>query len=100
MNISEAFMLIADLADKDDAAPVNKHPGCWERAVGKWHISVNGHREPRKNAEGMEVPPFSAVLTFNGWPAGIIDPSGGVIAAGAVANEDTFIEALKTELTA
>src|SRR5262245_50925639 len=34
--------------------------------------------------------PFSAVLFWNGFPAGVVDPCGGVIADGSLANLETF----------
>ena len=71
-------------------------PGCWESDVdGHWWIAINGHTETVSSSRGQDVPPFSVVIEFNGWPAGIIGPDGGVIAAGGAANEDTFIAALK-----
>lgn len=42
------------------------------------------------------VGPCEIYVTWNGWPAGILDPSGGVIAAGEAANEDAFIEWLRS----
>ena len=59
----------------------------------RWVVKVNGHREQVES-----VPPFSALLEFNGWPAGIIDPFGGTIAAGELANEDTFIAAMEAAI--
>lgn len=95
--ISEAFYLLATLAMKEGVAD-RPQDEFWERAIGKWHVSMNRYNISRKNAEGIEVPAFSAALKFNGWPAGIIDPVGGIIAAGAVANEDAFIDVLKAEI--
>jgi len=45
----------------------------------------------------MDVPellPYHAAVWWHGWLAGLIDPSGGIIAYGREANEDTFIQAL------
>lgn len=95
MQISEAFLKIGDLCVAADAAPLNKHAGCWEYQVDeRWWIAVNGHPEPTRNSDNFEVAPFTAVVKYNGWPAGVLDPSGGIIAAGECANEGAFIEAL------
>lgn len=57
--------------------------------AGKWVLRANGHRV---KTDG--VPPFSVMVEFNGWPAGIIDPGGAVIAAGSLANLQTLVDAL------
>lgn len=93
------FFLLAKLATKDDAAPLNKHPGCWERAIGDlWWIAVNGHLDTIKCSHGAKVPPFNCYVEFNGWPAGLFDPMGGIIAAGDAANEETFAAAVEAEI--
>jgi len=38
------------------------------------------------------ISPFTLAISWGGFPAGILDYNGGVIAAGDAANEDTFIE--------
>lgn len=43
------------------------------------------------------IPPFSAALEFNGWPAGIIDGHGATIASGDLANIFTLEEALRAK---
>ena len=92
----EAFARIAELATALGVSKIGQLPGCWEHQVDeRWWIAVNGGKEARANSDGFEVPSFSAVVKFNGWPAGVIDPYAGVLAAGAAANEDTFIAALQ-----
>lgn len=39
--------------------------------------------------------PFCLLILWNGWPAAILDATGGVFAAGSVANEESFLEWLK-----
>lgn len=96
MPLIEAFARIAELGGALGVRDVNKLPGCWEHQVDElWHISLNGHRKTIKDSKGFEVPSFHAAIEYNGWPAGLIGPGGGIIAAGECANEDTFIEALK-----
>jgi len=94
--ICEAMTATVDLAQRLGISHINKLPGCWEHRVDDaWSISLNGHREPTLNSQGIEVPPFSVYVEFNGLPAGVFNAFGGTIAAGAVANERTFIAALK-----
>jgi hypothetical protein len=99
--VSLAMDLVAQLAIKLKAHPMHKHPGCWEHQVDEnWRIAVNGHRDPRNTSDGLTVPPFECYVEFNGWPAGFINPFGGVLAAGAAANEDTFIQAVRDAIEA
>ena len=105
--ISEAFILLAELASKDGAAPINQLDGCWTRQIGKqWWVAINGHKEPKpaSSPAGMSkelpymVQPFHCYVEFNGWCAADFNPRGGAFAAGDAANETTFIEAIQTEL--
>lgn len=94
--VTEAFAEIAALAERLGVSNIVAQPGCWEHQIDdRWWMAVNPHKEPTACSKGADVPAMSAVLEFNGWPAGIIDPFGGIIAAGAAANEDTLIAALK-----
>ncbi len=81
-----AFMGCCALALKDKTGPLTDLPNStFNRTVGPWEIALNGQK-------------ISASLKFNGWPAGVIDPQGGIIAAGDVANEDAFIAAIEADL--
>lgn len=94
--ISEAMSEIAALAERLGIARINEREGCWEHRIDDhWSISCNGHQETTKNSQGVEVPPFSVYVEWCGWPAGIINPYGGAIAAGAAANEAAFVDALR-----
>jgi hypothetical protein len=94
--MAEAFLKIAQLAGALNVRDINKLDGCWEHQVDeRWWIALNGHSEMRLSSDGGEIAPFTAYIKYNGWPAGVIDPRGGVIAAGECANERTFIEALE-----
>ena len=91
----EAFIRLCELGLALKIKPLNQQDGCWEHAVDEhWWICINGHNEPCKNSDGFEVPAFNCVVKWNGWPAGMFDPRGGIIAAGSCANEGTLIEAL------
>lgn len=99
-SLIEAFTKIAELCHALGAGPMNKHAGCWECQVDKrWKIAVNGHPEPKVSSlSEVPIEPFHAYAEFNGWPAGILNPYGGTIAAGECANEDTFIAALEAAI--
>lgn len=86
---------LCKLASIDGAAPINKHVGCWEKQLNEqWWIAANGHREP-KTADSFEVPPFSVAVKFNGWPFAVIDPHGGCVGHGDLANTRTLVEAIE-----
>lgn len=98
--ISEAFYEIANMAQRMGVTRIDQMEGCWEVDVDDhWRLSVNGHGEPTKNRDGTEVPPITAYVEWNGWPAGLIHPAGGTMAAGSAANEGALIEALKAAAT-
>ena len=90
-SVTVVFAMIASLADSKGVRNISKLPGLWSCDVDeKWKIELNGHNEDMD-----DVPPFSARIYYNGWPAGIISPYDGIIAAGEAANETTLIEALE-----
>ena len=97
---SEAFVLLAELAAKLGATPLNQHPGCWEHELGPWHFAINAHREDRVARDGATVPPFHALVTWEGWPAALMSPRGGVVLAGrdGVSAEGDLIAALREAL--
>jgi hypothetical protein len=101
VNICQVFMLICEFAELSGAAPLNYHADCWEAEIDdKWKIAVNAHNDPRPTTYGYPVPPISAFLQYNGWPAGIVTPTGGYMAAGDAANEDALITALNQRIAA
>lgn len=89
--VSECFAKVSELAITLGVHPINRLPGLWIHAIDHhWLIQVNGHRQ-----QVDDVPAFCMLVKYNGWAAGLIHPlTGGVIAGGALANEDTFIEAI------
>ena len=94
-NLCEAFAELAEFAQSRGANNIRELAGCWESDVDEhWWVAINGHSEPCECSHGGTVPAFSTLIEWNGWPAGVIDPFGGTIAAGECANEDTFITAL------
>ena len=94
-NVCEAFAKVCGLCIARDEAPVNQYPGCWEVQVDPWWIAFNGHDEARACSKGPRVDPYHCYVEYNGLPAGIFNPRGGVIASAEGADESAFIEALE-----
>ena len=93
--ISKAFIKIVDLAFAVGANPLSKHAGCWEYRIDEqWEIAVNGQAVVTRCSHGVEIDPFYCYVQFNGWPAGVLSPAGGMMAAGSSANEEELMAAL------
>jgi hypothetical protein len=88
--VCETFLLIAERCAEVYGAPLPKRLLTLGNAEG-WRLTLNTTVEKIDRYE-----PVSAYVEWNEWPAGIIDPFGGCIAAGAAANLETFLEWLKT----
>lgn len=94
--ITRVFGEIINLCAALGAENINELQGCWEYQVDdQWFIALNGHSKPAKCSRGGEVEPFGCYVEWNGWPAGTMNPFGGILAAGEAANEASFIAALK-----
>lgn len=94
-----AIAKVVELGIAAGAAPLNKLEGCWEYQIdARWWIAMNGHKQDRLATTGEVVKPFTVYIKYNGWPAGILDFGGGIIAAGEGANENTFIAAIEVAL--
>ena len=99
--IPDAFGKIMALAFRLDIENIKDMDGCWEHQIDEhWWIAVNGHTEDAICSHGPTVSPFHCYIEFNGWPAGLIGMKDGIIAAGAAANEATFIAAIDAVLGA
>lgn len=98
--VCEAFAVMAQLGNTVGAGPLSKHEACWEFQIDEqWKIAVNGHKEAKVcSLTTQPIEPFNCYVEYNGWPAGIIDPRGGILAAGSDANENTFIDAMKARI--
>lgn len=91
----ELFVAIAKYHQAKRLPPLNKMDGAWiEQADEHWWFAVNGHKLDVQ-VDGTNLPPFHALVTFNGWPAGCFSPHDGVICAGELANGREFISALE-----
>jgi len=93
------YVAIAELGLAAGAAPLTQFPACWEYQVDKhWRVAFNGHAAAKHcSFSDATIEPFTCYATFNGWAAFVIDPNGGFGAAGTVANEDSFLEAIRAE---
>lgn len=93
-SISVVYSLATDLALARGLSSLKDRPGLTRLKIDdSWTVSINPHRE------GVGGVPFGYMLfEFNGWPAGLVAPSGGAIATGAAANEDVLIAALQAAL--
>ena len=95
--IAEAFYLASQVlynkAQEEGYKHLGEYPGIIKATLGSWDIRLHTHDE---KIEGDD--PFTIYVEYNGWPAGVVDAGGGVIAAGAAANEDAFIAACREAL--
>lgn len=101
--IAEAFILVAELAKADGAAPLNARTDCWVRRLDdNWTIAVNGTDRTLEckpdGTMGAGIEPFHMAVWWNGWLAGLLHPYGGVIAAGSAANEESFVAAIRAAI--
>lgn len=98
----EVWELVCEISTKDKTGPLNKLPGPWYRKIDdKWELWINGTPAVVPlTEEHPELGRFEMFVKFNGWPAGILDPHQGSIAAGEIANIFTFRDALKGCLNA
>jgi hypothetical protein len=94
--ISAVMAGIAKVAAHDGVSKVGLLTGCWERRVGDhWAFALNGHDTTTQTVAGVDVPPFEAYLTFDGWPAGFVGPFDGVLVNMFGQGEDDLIAALE-----
>lgn len=102
--IAEVFALVCELAVALGCRALNERPGCWHHELadpkgGTWAFTLNPHETSEAIGDtATQLPPFHLFVEWNGFPAGIVSPGGGVIAAGACANEAACIAALRAEL--
>lgn len=101
LELPPLYVMLAVWSSAQGAVNLKDHPGCWERSVDeRWWVAANGHSTPTPCSRGGEpIPPYSFYIEFNGWPAGIVGPGGGVVAAGELANEETLRAALGVPTT-
>ena len=105
--MSIAFMKMAELAYILEIRFTSRMNQPWLHYVDEhWTIAMNGTEESSsvyfineaRHMDVPELPPYHVAVWWHGWLAGLIDPSGGIIAYGQEANEDTFIQALDSAI--
>ena len=98
----DARELIFELHKRDGGPGLSKLPGLWERKLNdRWTIWINGLMEELTPRPGMcPIGPGEVYVEFNGWPAGLFSliTGEGEIAAGGLANYDTFCTALQSAI--
>lgn len=98
--ITELFAAIVQYGARRGVEGINTLPGCWEfEPAPGWFIAVNGHDEKMSLSKRSDVlvDPFTAYVEWHGFPAGIITPTSGILAAGSEANEQALLTALGWE---
>jgi len=97
--IAEAWYLVTQLAMREletrGYANLREYPGILELELesGRWKFEIHAQDQ---EIDGLKMPDVR--IHFNGWPAGVMGPGGGLMAAGEVANEDAMIATLKQAL--
>lgn len=98
--LSVAFVKLVDWATTKGAQSIKDLPGCWEHDIdAHWWVAINGKGQSTDCSRQVAVPAYHAYLEFNGFPAGLIAPNGGVLADGSVANEEALLAALAEAMT-
>lgn len=93
--VSEAFYAAVLFAGATGSPPLNTLPGCFEAQVDDhWWIAINAHAHEMACSRGADVPPYHVYVERDDWPAGLIGPSGGLLARVGKSVEDDFIAAL------
>lgn len=91
--ISEVFYLIVMRCGREHGIPLRKRLLEIGDKDDGWHVALNLTREPIG-----EVKPWTALVLWNGIPAGLVDAGGGVYFEGAMENEDRLCEWLEADL--
>jgi len=98
--ICEPFEAVADMAFALGVKDVGKRETPWVYCVDEhWTIAINGTKQKHKVEPADHMPvtikPFEMAVWWCGWLAGILSPDGGILAAGGLANSDTFCAACR-----
>lgn len=94
--ISEAFYEMCSLLLRRGYDDLKQRPGILhEKIDDKWVIDFNPHNKDLE-LEGVQLRAFSARISYNDFPVGIIGASGGAIIGSCEGSaENDFIDALK-----
>lgn len=97
--VSRLFALTCELGGALGWENISMQRGCQEHTIdAQWWFAINPHDEPNRCSRGAKVPPQSIYYEFNGWPAGCVTSSGGLLAAGKGANEESLTAAIEAAL--
>ena len=98
--ISEAFGLCARLMlkrlNQEGYEALPDYPGVLSMKLDDERWKIECHAQKNQEIHGLQ--PYVMRVLWNDWPAGMMTPIGGAIAAGELANEDTLIAALEASL--
>lgn len=90
--VCTVFYVVSKLCEILKETPIRDK--VWEHKIDDhWFIKINGHSQEMKG-----IPAFHMTIEYDGFPAGIVSPFEGTIAAGEAVNEDVFIEAVEKKL--
>lgn len=99
--VSRVFTLTCELGIALGWDNISLEPGCQEHAIDDhWWFAINPHNEPTPCSRGAIAAPQSIYFEFNGSPAGFVSHDGGLLAAGAIANEEALARALMQAIAA
>lgn len=99
MSLPVIMTKVADLALALGAENLSHQEGLWSHEIkmegepSLW-LDLNGHAEEQRGPRGG-VPPWSCLITRQGFPVAIVDPRGGILTGN---NEDDLIAILETEI--
>lgn len=92
MRICELFACIAERMAAVHGSPLPRKLLKLGNNDKGWYVVLNNTSDKDPITDLKE---FWIGIEWNGFPAGIITPGGGTLAAGDAANEETFREWLK-----
>lgn len=98
--INHLFASVAKWAMSLGATRIDRLPGCWEHDFTfdglPMRVAINGSRDERPASwGGAPLPPFTALMMINGWPAVMVGPGGGTMMGGEPGTEDKLITAFE-----
>ena len=85
--ICELFVRICERFGKEFGTPLPKRVLTLGDEMHGWFVKLNPTAD-----DFDEHLAFSAIVLWNGFPASIVEPNGGIFAAGDAATEQTFRE--------
>lgn len=99
--MSEAFMKTIEVLEKEGHNSLTELPDkIWIKKLDdNWTFAIHANKDEKREIEPegcmkCDAKAGELIVWWNGWIAGILTPFNGVLAAGELANENTFIEAL------